>query len=346
MPRTRALAWAELKIGVIAVVSLVLAAVFIYMVGGQAGFAWQQYRLKAKFDNVQGLMTGALVRLAGVGVGSVENMEFVGSEVEVTLKIARSMQPKITDQSYASIGMVSLLGAPVIDITPSVSGTPLRDWQYLRARRPIGQLPEVAERASAGLEEATRLIQDLRQGRGAIGRLLTDEGLYRDLKAFVGSAEEVVGRLNRGNGTMARLLRDPDAYTALEASLANLAEITTRMRRGEGSLGVLATSRTFADSLASATASVDRLASRIDRGEGTLGKLATDRALYDRLDALSRRLDSVLTRLDEGEGTAGQLLRDKRLYENMEAAVFELRTLVSDIRKDPKKYLNVKVSLF
>ena len=34
------------------------------------------------------------------------------------------------------------------------------------------------------------------------------------------------------------------------------------------------------------------------------------------------------------------------LYENMSATVTELRQLVSDIRKDPKKYLNVKVSLF
>jgi phospholipid/cholesterol/gamma-HCH transport system substrate-binding protein len=47
-----------------------------------------------------------------------------------------------------------------------------------------------------------------------------------------------------------------------------------------------------------------------------------------------------------GQGTAGKLLHDAQLYENMSAAVTELRGLVSDIRKDPKKYLNVKVSLF
>ncbi len=40
------------------------------------------------------------------------------------------------------------------------------------------------------------------------------------------------------------------------------------------------------------------------------------------------------------------MLKDKQLYENMNGAVSDLRTLVSDIRKDPKKYLNVKVSIF
>ncbi len=50
--------------------------------------------------------------------------------------------------------------------------------------------------------------------------------------------------------------------------------------------------------------------------------------------------------INKGEGTAGSLLRDKQLYENMNAAASELRALVSDIRKDPRKYLNVRVSIF
>jgi phospholipid/cholesterol/gamma-HCH transport system substrate-binding protein len=54
----------------------------------------------------------------------------------------------------------------------------------------------------------------------------------------------------------------------------------------------------------------------------------------------------VTANLQAGEGTAGQLLRDKQLYENMNGAVAELRQLVKDIRADPKKYLNVRVSLF
>ena len=50
--------------------------------------------------------------------------------------------------------------------------------------------------------------------------------------------------------------------------------------------------------------------------------------------------------MNSGEGTAGQLLQDKQLYENMNQAASELRGLIGDIRKDPKRYLNVKVSIF
>jgi len=77
-----------------------------------------------------------------------------------------------------------------------------------------------------------------------------------------------------------------------------------------------------------------------------MGKLLNDDALYKRLDAMTGRLDTLVDRLSTGEGTAGQLLQDKQLYENMNQAASELRGLIGDIRKDPKKYLNVKVSLF
>ena len=85
---------------------------------------------------------------------------------------------------------------------------------------------------------------------------------------------------------------------------------------------------------------------KLNRGEGTAGKLLTDDALYKRLDSVSSRLDTVLQNLNDGQGTAGQLLHDKQLYENMNQTVTEMRALIAEIKKDPKKYLNVKVSIF
>ena len=59
----------------------------VFAVGGQGGFSWQRYELKAKFPNVQGLKSGAMVRVAGVDVGQVTDVEFVGSDVQVTLGV-------------------------------------------------------------------------------------------------------------------------------------------------------------------------------------------------------------------------------------------------------------------
>jgi len=50
--------------------------------------------------------------------------------------------------------------------------------------------------------------------------------------------------------------------------------------------------------------------------------------------------------VEGGQGTVGRLLKDKELYDSLNQTVGEMRSLISDIRKDPKKYLNVRVSIF
>ena len=63
MPRTRSLKWSELKIGIMAVAALLIAAALILALGGEGGFFWQRYNLKVKFANAGGVQRGSPVRL-------------------------------------------------------------------------------------------------------------------------------------------------------------------------------------------------------------------------------------------------------------------------------------------
>jgi len=346
MPRTRSLAWSELKLGIVVVAALVLAAFFAFMVGGEGGLPWQRYHLKTRFPNVQGLKAGAVVRLAGVEVGQVSEVQFVGAQVEVTMELSEDVQDKITEHSKAMIGSISLLGETAIDINAVGVGRPLPDWGYIQSARTPGQIAEVAEQANAGIVEITNLLRDIRSGKGTVGKLFTDDQVYRDFAALTATADRVVQNLNRGQGTLGKLLNDEQAYRSLQASLDDLATMTRRINAGEGSLGKLLKDDQFARSLTSTTANFDKISGGLSRGEGTAGKLLTDEALYKRLDAVTGRLDTLLTRLNEGQGTAGLLLQDKQLYENMNGVVTDMRSLLVEIKKDPKKFLNVKVSIF
>jgi phospholipid/cholesterol/gamma-HCH transport system substrate-binding protein len=346
MPRTRSLHWTELKLGILALLALSVASVVIFLVSGEGGFFWQRYRLKAKFDNVVGLKSGAPVRVAGVEVGAVTDVEFNGVDVDVTFELAKAMQGRVTTDSTASVGSVSLLGEYLLDLTASATGRPLQQDQYVKSRRAPGQLADVAEGATRSLDQATLLLRDVRAGKGTVGKLFTDEALYRDVQGFVDAAEAVVQNLRAGRGTIGKLITDDGTYRSLEASLQHLQEMTARINAGEGSLGKLLKDQAFADSLTSATANVDQLTAKVNKGEGTAGKLVNDPALYDRMNSLAERLDTLTAQLAEGQGTAGQLLHDKKLYDNLNEAATELRGLVSDIRKDPQKYLRVKVSIF
>lgn len=346
MPRTRSLAWAELKIGLITIFAIVMTLVLIFLLSGEGGFSWQRYRIKTQFDNIAGLKEGSPVRVAGVEIGAVSDTPFVGDRVEVVMDVNEDYRHLITTQSVATLGSVSLLGEAAVDITAAGEGTPIPEWGYVRSGRAAGSLTDVATQASEGIEQLTAVLEDIRRGRGTVGQLFTNDALYRDMNALVASAEDVANRVNSGRGTLGRLINDPAAARSLETSLQNLQSVTASIRAGEGSIGKLLTDDAFAKSLASTTANFEAIAGRINRGEGTAGAFIQERELYDRLNSMASRLDQVVASLQKAEGTAGQLLHDRQLYENMNGAVMELRKLIAAITADPRRFLNVRVSLF
>jgi phospholipid/cholesterol/gamma-HCH transport system substrate-binding protein len=346
MPRTRSVAWAELKLGIVGVVALVLVVMVVIAVGGQGGFFWQRYGLKARFDDIQGLKIGAAVRVSGKDVGKVTDVQFSGPQVEVTMEVTRDVRALITSGSVATIGSVSLLGEAMVDLTASTAGVPIADWGYVKAGPAPKTMTDLSATASDGLDKISGLLTDLRAGKGTLGKLVTDETLYKELGQFVASASAVTKAINDGKGTLGGLAKDPAAYKALKTSLENLQSTTERLNSGKGPLARLLNDEAMGASLAATTSHAEQITGRLDRGEGTAGKLLTDRQVYDHLNSLTGRVDDLIAGLNDGKGTAGQLLHDQQLYDNMNRAVTELRGLLADVRKDPKKYLRVSVSIF
>jgi len=346
MPRTRSLAWSELKIGIVGVVSVALLTMLILAVGGDGGFFTERYPLKARFNNVQGLKSGAVVRLSGKEIGTVTLVDFAGSEVEVHFEVLIDLRPIITTEAVAVIGALSLLGEPIIDITAGAGGTPLEDYAYVRVRQSSGGLNDVTNAATTTLGQIDSLLTDIREGDGTLGRILTDDALYTEMQAFMAAANTVTRSLQAGEGTLGGLIKDPAAYQSLKSSLDNLQAVTARINQGQGALGRLLNDDAMGQSLAATTENLSQVTGRLSKGEGTAGKLLNDTQLYDRLNAMANSMNELTTGLTSGQGTAGQLLRDRELYENMNRAAVELRDLLAEIRKDPRKYLRVNVSIF
>jgi phospholipid/cholesterol/gamma-HCH transport system substrate-binding protein len=346
MPRTRTLAWSQLKIGVLAVAAFTLATMLIFAVGGDAGLFSGRYHLKTRFPNAGGLQSGSVVRLAGVNVGAVDEVYLDGAVVEVVLRVRPDVQNKITELSVAQVGSVSLLGEGAVDITASTQGTPLKDWAYIRSAKTPGQIADVAENATQTLAQASAFIADLRAGKGTVGKLVTEDELYLQLNGVIRATEDVIRAVKQGKGPAGTLINNETAARNLERALANLDQVTTNIAAGKGSIGTLLNDDAFAKSLSATTENLRAVSAGLKNGEGSAGKLLTDNALYNRLDSVVQRLDTLVTALNKGEGTAGRLLQDKQLYDNMNGAVLELRSLLAEIKKDPKKYLNVKVSIF
>jgi phospholipid/cholesterol/gamma-HCH transport system substrate-binding protein len=347
MPRTRSLAWSELKIGVLTSVALAIAAVAIFTLTGTKGAFWQRYHLKTRFPNAIGLSVGSPVRIAGVEVGLVRGIEITGEEVDLSLEVNKEHRNQITTASVARLGSISLLGEGAVDITPSTKGTPLPDWGYVTPGRTPKAFADIADQASEG---STRSTDASRRagGQGHRRKFMTDERLYVELQQFVATAGQMTRELKQGRGTLGKLLKDPKAAepggVGQERRGADAAHQRRRRqpRQAAERRNVLA----VVMNPAAPKTNLKELTERLNRGEGTAGKLITDATLFNRLNSVTERFDQLVMKLNDGEGTAGRLLKDRQLYENMNGAVNDLRALITAISKDPKKYLNVKVSIF
>jgi phospholipid/cholesterol/gamma-HCH transport system substrate-binding protein len=346
MPRTRSLKWSELKIGIMAVAALIIAAVLIVTLAGEGGFFWQRYNLKVKFSNASGVQIGSPVRISGVTKGAVRDLQFVGAEVEMALELNEEMRDKVRTTSRATIGAVSLLGEGAVDITASTTGQPIPEWGYVPSDAPPPQLADVTAQANKGIAQINALIEDIRAGKGTVGKLMTDERLYAELQQLTSAARDVTQNLSQGKGTLGQLLNNPESARQLEASMKNLTSITNKINAGEGSLGQLMNDPTFAKNLTAMTSNVEALTGGLNQGKGTMGKLLNDDALYQRLNAVTTNLEVLTGKLTQGQGTMGQLMNDKQLYDNMNRTITEMQTLIANINKDPKKYLNIRMSIF
>jgi phospholipid/cholesterol/gamma-HCH transport system substrate-binding protein len=344
----KALTWTELRVGVVTIVSLVVLAITIVYVGSGGGSPWaRKYELKALMSDINGLKPGAPVRVGGLEVGTVKHVDFdrKGGMVEVTMKLDRRVQPRVTTKSQATLGSMGLLGEKAVDITASVDGAPIEDGGYISAAAedPFkGLLAETSESTS----HLNRILARMDAGEGTMGKALRDEELYNRMVDVSVRLQGVMNKLESPAGPLGRLVNDNEMSRQLSSSVKGIDSIVARVNEGKGPLGALSRDEQLVADLKSLTSNLNEVAGKLHRGEGSAGRLLHDDALFRRLDSVSTRLDSLIGRVESGEGSAGRLIKDPEFYNNVNGAATDLRGLISDIRKDPQKYLRVKVSLF
>jgi phospholipid/cholesterol/gamma-HCH transport system substrate-binding protein len=92
---------------------------------------------------------------------------------------------------------------------------------------------------------------------------------------------------------------------------------------------------------------LQRNASVIDSSAGRIDRIGVKlEAFVDQLDTLATTARSFADRIENEEGTLQMLVEDRRLYDDLRRTADNLDDLITDIRADPGKYINLKVELF
>jgi phospholipid/cholesterol/gamma-HCH transport system substrate-binding protein len=85
---------------------------------------------------------------------------------------------------------------------------------------------------------------------------------------------------------------------------------------------------------------IDSSAQRFDRVTIKLERFA------DQLDTLSTSAREFADALNNPDGTMQLLLEDRRLYDDLRRTADNIDDLISDIRANPRKYINLTLELF
>jgi len=116
--------------------------------------------------------------------------------------------------------------------------------------------------------------------------------------------------------------------------------VENRQVLGQAARDFSAAARTLREFTAANQGRAERTISRFDSVAATLVTFT------GRLDTLASGLQTLLAQVEKGEGTLGLLLNDDDLYNQLKTAAQDLDVLVSDIRANPKKYVQVQFKLF
>ena len=370
----------QLRVGIFVLVAIGILIFLVLNASGDINPFSRKLHLKARFVDANGLREGSEVRLAGVRVGKVERITLLppsdvpnAPRVEALLTIDSTIdgQPanqRIRSDSTAQQGSPSLLGNEMlINITPgTAAGSVVQEGAILPSStsNTVNDFAtsgtDLAQRLSKLSDEINGIVQDVKDGKGTVGRLFNDEALYNNLNATIRETEDVMKAVRSGNGSAGRFINDPALYNNANDIALQLKAIAADLRAGRGTAGRLLTedelyvriNRT-ADRLDNAVNQINGMIGEVNAGRGTLGKLIKDEQIYNearaaiaRFNTTAERVDNLVAAAQRGEGTVGKLLNDDSLYTNVNQLSSEGVKLIYDFRQNPKKYLTIKFELF
>ncbi|MDE1919817.1 MAG: MCE family protein [Candidatus Omnitrophica bacterium] len=201
----------ELKVGSFVLMAILALTFFIISVSDLSIFE-KGHRIHVIFGFASGLKEAAPVRLAGVDVGLVKKLKvFVDPEDSGKTKVRVDAWIRdnigIPSDSKVTINQLGILGEKYLEIIPGTSKHLLKDNGVIIGHDPVaiekltehfnaliaklditvdginnGILTDKNKKSlEAALEGFGALGTDLKEGRGTLGRLLTDDSIYNNL---------------------------------------------------------------------------------------------------------------------------------------------------------------------
>lgn len=309
----------EIKVGLVFLASVAIFVWGFNFLKGTSMFSGSRL-LYAVYDKVDGLDKANKVKVNGLNIGQVKDLDFLEGSSKIVAEFYIKSEIKIPVNSVARIYATDLLGSKAVEIILGDSKEYLQSGDTLKSEMESSLKDQLSEQVEPLKKKALVLINSVDSVMMVIQSIF-NENTRSSLASSLENIRNTLGNLESASSNIDTILISEK--TRVQNIMANAESISRNLRENNENINTILTNfASLSDSLADAE---------------------IPQTLRDASMAVNN-LKVISDKINHGEGTLGQLIANDSLYLQLNNSMNSLNLLLEDIRLNPKKY--VKLSLF
>ncbi|MBI5533718.1 MAG: MCE family protein [Deltaproteobacteria bacterium] len=330
----------EVKVGMLILIAVGILTGFVVVMGG---LSFQPtYRLFVDFDNPGGVQPGAPVKVAGVNVGKIKEIEFRGnldpgpggkrqSLIRLSISIEKRYQKTIHDNALFFVTSQGILGEQYLAIDPGTPDRPhVAEDTVMRGLDP----PRLDLVLAEGYELLHTTIAFIRDNKQDLTDTLTS--LKKTLKGTGDFFDKNKDRIDRIVANLEQITVDTDELVrTTRTKYVDSPQVARIINNIDNASAAIA--RDSEPLLHDARQSLANL----NRVSGTVGspeeQARIRQAIHDiseitaKAKVAANDAQQIVAHIKKGDGSVGALVMDEQIYD-------DLQEMVRDLKHNPWKF--------
>tara|TARA_B100001063_G_scaffold246522_1_gene286116 strand:- start:18232 stop:19179 length:948 start_codon:yes stop_codon:yes gene_type:complete len=296
----------ESKVGVLVAIAIAILAIgYNFMKGEDIFTSSNEYY--GKYKKIEGLFKSNPVLINGYKVGSVSSVQMSNETLELTVGVIVSEDIKIPKNSIMKIVNNDMIGSKAVEIIFGDSKEVAKNGDFFTAQQDQG----IAQAVSGVLTPITQSVNSVLGNMDTAIAGVDLRGTLRDASLALRSFKETADKLNK-------LLDGKDAQ------ITNILNDVEKTTSGFGGL----------------TPKIDTILLELDKTAKDLNQIEFNQ-LASQINTLSEELSKTTVAINQKDGSLGMLVHDKSLYDNLDSSLSQLKSLLKDIEKYPRRYTGI-----
>ncbi len=290
-----------ITVGIFIFLGLLIFVVGVFTLGSQKKAFNKSFSVNVVFNDIQGLKAGNNVWFSGVKIGTIKKIQFFGtSQVQVFMNLEEEAHKYIHKDAKALISSDGLIGNKIVVITggnPKFPFVEEGDRLQVDATLSTDDIMKTLQVNNKNLIEITNnlkaLTNNMVQGKGTMGMLLTDSGMAIKVKSAVYNLEATTNNANKLTKEFAQFGTKLNAKGGLTDKLLTDTSIFPKLQKSAASF------QASAKSAATLTNNLNAVSEKLKDSNSPLGVLLSDKSSGNDLRVTLANLKTSSKKLDE-----------------------------------------------